>query len=139
MAQRVPRAACARRRTVIAEVDAVPALLPAWRPATTGRSPAAACGRRCPRAAHLPSPEQPPPTPAIHPRPPDAGRHSMENTMTLYTHRHDVPASYWRWKNCSPTEIACRGTGRLLINEWALDALQALRDRLGKPLILRSA
>ena len=41
--------------------------------------------------------------------------------------------------NFSPAEIACRGTGKLLINEPALDKLQALRDRLGKPLIVRSA
>ncbi len=45
----------------------------------------------------------------------------------------------WRWPNFSPAEIACRGTGRLLVNEPALDRLQALRDRLGKPLIVRSA
>jgi zinc D-Ala-D-Ala carboxypeptidase len=45
----------------------------------------------------------------------------------------------WRWPNFSPAEIACRGTGKLLINEPALDKLQALRDRLGKPLIVRSA
>ena len=38
-----------------------------------------------------------------------------------------------------PAEIACRGTGKLLVNEAALDKLQALRDRLGKPLIVRSA
>jgi uncharacterized protein YcbK (DUF882 family) len=38
-----------------------------------------------------------------------------------------------------PAEIACRGTGKLLVNEPALDKLQALRDRLGKPLIVRSA
>lgn len=31
------------------------------------------------------------------------------------------------------------GTGKLLINEPALDKLQAFRDRLGKPLIVRSA
>lgn len=41
--------------------------------------------------------------------------------------------------NFSPAEIACRGTGKLLINEPALDKLQALRDRPGKPLIVRSA
>lgn len=35
--------------------------------------------------------------------------------------------------------LTCRGTGKLLINEPALDKLQALRDRLGKPLIVRSA
>jgi hypothetical protein len=50
-----------------------------------------------------------------------------------------VPAAAWRWTNFSPAEIACRGTGRLLLNEAALDKLQALRDRLGKPLIVRSA
>jgi hypothetical protein len=61
--------------------------------------------------------------------------------MTTTFHRHwgDVPESSWRWPNFSPAEIACRGTGKLLINEPALDKLQALRDRLGKPLIVRSA
>ncbi len=33
--------------------------------------------------------------------------------------------------------IACRGTGKRPINEPASDTLQALRDRLGKPLIVR--
>src|SRR5690554_1702858 len=60
-------------------------------------------------------------------------------TTKLYDHSRDVPAGTWRWPNFSPTEIACRGTGRLLVNEPALDKLQALRDRLGKPLIVRSA
>src|SRR5690606_14597627 len=59
-------------------------------------------------------------------------------TMT-YKHWRDVPERSWRWKNFSPAEIACRGTGSLRINEEALDKLQALRDRLGKPLIVRSA
>lgn len=45
----------------------------------------------------------------------------------------------WRWPDFSPAEIACRGTGKLLVNEPALDACQALRNRLGKPLIVRSA
>ena len=52
--------------------------------------------------------------------------------MTFYAHWRDVPAAAWRWPNFSPAEIACRGTGRLLLNEAALDRLQALRDRLGK-------
>ncbi|NPD21602.1 DUF882 domain-containing protein [Rhodophyticola sp. DY48A3-103] len=50
-----------------------------------------------------------------------------------------MPEGTWRWPNFSPAEIACRGTGKLLVNEPALDKLQALRDRLGKPLIVRSA
>ena len=60
-------------------------------------------------------------------------------TTTFYDHWRDAPESDWRWPNFSPSEIACRGTGKLLINEPALDKLQALRDRLGKPLIVRSA
>jgi len=58
---------------------------------------------------------------------------------TFHLHWRDVPESAWRWTNFSPAEIACRGTGKLLINAPALDKLQALRDRLGKPLIVRSA
>ena len=60
-------------------------------------------------------------------------------TTTFHHHWRDVPESNWRWPNFSPAEIACRGTGKLLVNEPALDRLQALRDRLGKPLIVRSA
>jgi len=59
-------------------------------------------------------------------------------TMT-YKHWRDVSERSWRWKDFSPAEIACRGSGSLRINEEALDKLQALRDRLGKPLIVRSA
>lgn len=60
-------------------------------------------------------------------------------TTTFYRHWRDVPEGSWRWPDFSPAEIACRGTGKLLVNEAALDRLQALRDRLGKPLIVRSA
>jgi len=60
-------------------------------------------------------------------------------TTTFHRHWRDVPECTWRWPNFSPAEIACRGTGKLLINEPALDKLQALRNRLGKPLIVRSA
>jgi hypothetical protein len=63
----------------------------------------------------------------------------MSDPVKTYRHWRDVPARDWRWKNFSPAEIACRGTDKLLINAPALDKLQALRDRLGKPLILRSA
>ena len=59
--------------------------------------------------------------------------------MTFYAHWREVPAAAWRWPKFSPAEIACRGTGKLLLNDAALDKLQALRDRLGKPLIVLSA
>ncbi len=58
---------------------------------------------------------------------------------TFYDHWREVPESTWRWPNFSPAEIACRGIGKLLINEPALDKLQALRDLMGKLLIVRSA
>jgi len=60
-------------------------------------------------------------------------------TATFHHHWRDVPEGTWLWPNFSPAEIACRGAGKLLINEPALDKLQALRDRLGKPPIVRSA
>ena len=58
---------------------------------------------------------------------------------TTYAHFREVHESAWRWPSFSPAEIACRGTGAIKINAQAMDALQALRDRLGKPLIVRSA
>jgi zinc D-Ala-D-Ala carboxypeptidase len=58
-----------------------------------------------------------------------------------YAHWREVDAAAFarRWPNFSPAEIACKGTGALLIHEAGLDALQSLRARLGKPLILTSA
>ena len=60
-------------------------------------------------------------------------------TTTFHRHWRDVPESGWRWPNFIPAEIACRGSGKLRINEPALDKLQALHDRLGNPLIVPSA
>ena len=59
-------------------------------------------------------------------------------TLSFPTWR-DVPEKAWRWPSFSPAEIACRGTGSIKINTEAMDKLQDLRDRLGKPLIVRSA
>ena len=63
----------------------------------------------------------------------------MPDPVKTFRHWRDVPERAWRWKNFSPAEIACRGTGQLKLHPEALDKLQALRDRLGKPLIVRSA
>ena len=63
----------------------------------------------------------------------------MPDPIRTFRHFRDVPDTLWRWPNFSPAEIACRGTGQLKLHPEALDKLQALRDRLGKPLILRSA
>jgi len=57
---------------------------------------------------------------------------------TLYKHFRDVPAAAWRWPNFKPEEIACRGSGELLVDEAALDKLQALRAAWGRPLTVNS-
>ncbi|WP_313138197.1 YcbK family protein [Paracoccus jeotgali] len=59
--------------------------------------------------------------------------------MSFYQHWRNLPAKAWRWPNFSPAEIACRGTGKITINEDALDRLQELRVMLGKPMIVNSA
>lgn len=58
-------------------------------------------------------------------------------TLT-YSHWRDVPETVWRWPSFSPAEIACRGTGAITINTEAMDTLQSLRNRIGKPMIVRS-
>jgi zinc D-Ala-D-Ala carboxypeptidase len=60
-------------------------------------------------------------------------------TKKLYSHWHDVPVHTWHWPSFSPEEIACRGTGEILVDTEALDKLQALRNKLGRPMILNSA
>ena len=59
-------------------------------------------------------------------------------TATLYQHFREVPEAAWRWPSFSPAEIACRGTGAIKIDTDAMDKLQSLRNRLGKPLIVLS-
>lgn len=58
--------------------------------------------------------------------------------MTFYAHHSQVPASAWPWRSFTPAEIACRGTGKLMVNERAMDMLQDLRDRLGAPMVINS-
>lgn len=57
----------------------------------------------------------------------------------VYQTWRDYPLGEWRWPNFSPQEMACRGTGKLMIDPESMDKLQALRTRLGKPLIVTSA
>ena len=63
----------------------------------------------------------------------------MPDPVRTFLHFRDVPRHLWRWPDFSPSEIACRGTSQLKLHPAALDKLQALRDRLSKPLIVRSA
>lgn len=57
----------------------------------------------------------------------------------IYASWKDYPMSQWRWPDFSPQEMACRGTGRLLIVPEAMDKLQALRSKLNAPMIVNSA
>jgi len=57
---------------------------------------------------------------------------------TTYAHFRDVPETDWRWPSFSPAEIASRGDGEIKINTEAMDKLQSLRGRLGKPMIVLS-
>jgi hypothetical protein len=56
-----------------------------------------------------------------------------------FAHYSKVPPTQWPWQSFSPQEIACKGTGKLVVDTEAMDKLQALRANLGKPLILTSA
>ncbi|NKB39449.1 MAG: DUF882 domain-containing protein [Ilumatobacter sp.] len=56
-----------------------------------------------------------------------------------YAHWSQFPMEYWRWENFSPRELACRGTGKLMVNADAMDKLQAMRTMIGSPLMLNSA
>lgn len=56
----------------------------------------------------------------------------------VYKHYSAFPIKHWRWPNFTPAEVACRD-GSLMVNEDAMDKLQALRDLLGFPLIVLSA
>ena len=58
--------------------------------------------------------------------------------MKLYANFADVPADQWPWADFQPSEIACRGTGKLMINDRAMGMLQELRTRLGKPIHVNS-
>lgn len=57
----------------------------------------------------------------------------------VYKHHSHFPKAAWRWPNFTPAEMACRGTGELMIDPVAMDRLQALRSRLGKPMVANSA
>jgi len=60
--------------------------------------------------------------------------------MTVYHHTR-IPPGQWRWRFFSPSEIACRGTGMVMLTPasmHALDKLDALRERMGHPLNVTS-
>lgn len=60
--------------------------------------------------------------------------------MQVYSHWTEFPKEQWRWgPEFSPQEMACRGTGKLAVDERSMDALLALRRAIGRPIIVQSA
>lgn len=55
------------------------------------------------------------------------------------SHFSRFPMNQWRWPNFSPRELASKREGELLIDPPSLDKLQALRTRLGRPMVITSA
>ena len=43
-----------------------------------------------------------------------------------------------RWHSFSPRELACKGSGEYWHDQLALDRLQNMRNRVGKPLVINS-
>jgi zinc D-Ala-D-Ala carboxypeptidase len=56
-----------------------------------------------------------------------------------FGHYSNVQPADWPWQSFSPKEVACKGTGNLVIDTQAMDMLQRLRTNLGKPLVITSA
>ena len=57
----------------------------------------------------------------------------------IYKHWKDYPKDKWRWSSFSPREMASKREGELMIDEGAMDKLQALRNKLGRPILVTSA
>ena len=58
----------------------------------------------------------------------------------IYEHWKQVPRTQaaWPWLYFVPQEMACRGTGRLIVNRTFLDSLNGIRGRLGVSLFILS-
>ena len=57
----------------------------------------------------------------------------------IYANYQDVPSQVWPCKFFSPREIACKGTGEILVNVEGLQALDAFRREIGVPFSPNSA
>ncbi|MFI2810156.1 D-Ala-D-Ala carboxypeptidase family metallohydrolase [Microbulbifer sp. JSM ZJ756] len=58
----------------------------------------------------------------------------------LYPHYSEIPESVWRWPDFSPQEpnLACPCCGEFYLNVAAMDALQAVRDEIKRPIRINS-
>lgn len=51
---------------------------------------------------------------------------------------HYSEVKNWRWPNFMPREIACKGTGLILVDPHSMDCLQLFRDAVGVPVVINS-
>ena len=59
--------------------------------------------------------------------------------MTREVHHTNINLAYWPWKNFTPVEIACKGTGLLMVDYDAICKLQSFREMVGIPFTPNSA
>ena len=59
--------------------------------------------------------------------------------IVIFNHFNEIPLNNWPYRYFKPQEIACKGTGKIFINEEALHCLDALRSNLGHSINLSSA
>lgn len=52
---------------------------------------------------------------------------------------HYTEVKDWHWPNFTPKEIACKGTGLILVDPYSMDCLQFFRKIVGVPVIINSA
>lgn len=57
---------------------------------------------------------------------------------TIHPH-HSTCKEPWTWTNFTPQELSCKHCGEYYHDPASLDALQALRNAWGKPLVINSA
>ena len=67
----------------------------------------------------------------------DAG--GLVRLLMLFEHYNEIPVTNWPYRYFKPHEIACKGTGQLLVNAEAISGLDNLRSLLGHPIRLSSA
>lgn len=58
--------------------------------------------------------------------------------LLLATHWRQVQDAQWPWRHFLPQEMACRGSGVVLIERRFMDRLERLRDAVGMPLPVSS-
>jgi uncharacterized protein YcbK (DUF882 family) len=51
----------------------------------------------------------------------------------------DIATADWKWPHFTPAGIACRGSGDIVVVPAFLDLLEALRDKLARPLTINCA